>query len=307
MYRLIHFIFYLISLLPFRALYLLSDGLYVVLFHMVGYRRKVVEKNLRMAFADKTDNDRLLIEHKFYHWLCDYFVESIKLLSISKEELQRRFTIANSDEVEKCFEEGQSAAAVLGHYCNWEWLSCVGIDLPANRVMGLVYHPLRNRYFDRLFVDLRSHMGGVPIPKQDILRYLVKYRREGVMSLFGYISDQGPKMNNIHLWLDFMNQDTPVFTGSERIIRKMNNAVFYVEMSRPKRGYYTCTYHLITRQPDSLPEHEITRIFFQKLEQTIRKNPEFYLWSHNRWKRTREEFDKEYIIENGRTIPRHQL
>ena len=112
MYRLIHFIFYLISLLPFRALYLLSDGLYVVLFHMVGYRRKVVEKNLRMAFADKTDNDRLLIEHKFYHWLCDYFVESIKLLSISKEELQRRFTIANSDEVEKCFEEGQSAAAV---------------------------------------------------------------------------------------------------------------------------------------------------------------------------------------------------
>ena len=127
------------------------------------------------------------------------------------------------------------------------------------------------------------------------------------MSLFGYISDQGPKMNNIHLWLDFMNQDTPVFTGAERIIRKMNNAVFYVEMSRPKRGYYTCTYHLITRQPDSLPEHEITRIFFQKLEQTIRKNPEFYLWSHNRWKRTREEFDKEYIIENGRTIPRHQL
>lgn len=307
MYRLIHFIFYLISLLPFRALYLLSDGLYVVLFHMVGYRRKVVEKNLRMAFADKTDNDRLLIEHKFYHWLCDYFVESIKLLSISKEELQRRFTIANSDEVEKCFEEGQSAAAVLGHYCNWEWLSCVGIDLPANRVMGLVYHPLRNRYFDRLFVNLRSQMGGVPIPKQDILRYLVKYRREGVMSLFGYISDQGPKMNNIHLWLDFMNQDTPVFTGAERIIRKMNNAVFYVEMSRPKRGYYTCTYHLITRQPDSLPEHEITRIFFQKLEQTIRKNPEFYLWSHNRWKRTREEFDKEYIIENGRTIPRHQL
>ena len=104
-----------------------------------------------------------------------------------------------------------------------------------------------------------------------------------------------------------MNQDTPVFTGAERIIRKMNNAVFYVEMSRPKRGYYTCTYHLITRQPASLPEHEITRIFFQKLEQTIRKNPEFYLWSHNRWKRTREEFDKEYIIENGRTIPRHQL
>lgn len=306
MYKVIHFIFYLISLLPFKLLYGLSDLLYVVLYHIMGYRKQVVRKNLRNSFPEKSDAERRTIERKFYHWLCDYFVESIKLLSISKKELQRRFTITNSDEVEKCFEEGQSAAAILGHYCNWEWLSCVGIDLPESRKMGLIYHPLRNKYFDQLFIDLRSHMGGVTVPKQDILRYLIRYKQQGIMSLFGYIADQGPKMNNIHLWLDFMHQDTPVFTGAERIMRKMNNAVFYVEMSRPKRGYYTCTYRLITRTPNSLPEHEITRRFFHLLEQTIAKHPEYYLWSHNRWKRTREEFDKEYIIENGRTIARNE-
>ncbi len=307
MYKLVYIVFYLLSLLPFRLLYGLSDFLYVIMYHVAGYRKGVVRKNLNRSFPDKSEAERKQIERKFYHWLCDYFMESIKLLSISEKELRRRFTITNSAEIEQCFEEGQSTAAILGHYCNWEWLSCVGIDLPSSRKVGLIYHPLRNKYFDKLFIALRSHMGGVTVPKQDILRYLIRYKRDGIMSLFGYIADQGPKMGNIHLWLDFMHQDTPVFTGAERIMRKMNNAVFYVEMTRPKRGYYTCTYHLITREPAKLPEHEITRRFFQLLEQTIEKRPEFYLWSHNRWKRTREEFDKEYIIENGRTIPRHEL
>ena len=307
MYKLVYIVFYLLSLLPFRLLYGLSDFLYVIMYHVAGYRKGVVRKNLNRSFPDKSEAERKQIERKFYHWLCDYFMESIKLLSISEKELRRRFTITNSAEIEQCFEEGQSTAAILGHYCNWEWLSCVGIDLPSSRKVGLIYHPLRNKYFDKLFIALRSHMGGVTVPKQDILRYLIRYKRDGIMSLFGYIADQGPKMGNIHLWLDFMHQDTPVFTGAERIMRKMNNAVFYVEMTRPKRGYYTCTYHLITREPAKLPEHEITRRFFQLLEQTIEKRPEFYLWSHNRWKRTREEFDKEYIIENGRTIPRQEL
>ena len=307
MYKLVYIVFYLLSLLPFRLLYGLSDFLYVIMYHVAGYRKGVVRKNLNRSFPDKSEAERKQIERKFYHWLCDYFMESIKLLSISEKELRRRFTITNSAEIEQCFEEGQSTAAILGHYCNWEWLSCVGIDLPSSRKVGLIYHPLRNKYFDKLFIALRSHMGGGTVPKQDSLRYLIRYKRDGIMSLFGYIADQGPKMGNIHLWFDFMHQDTPVFTGAERIMRKMNNAVFYVEMTRPKRGYYTCTYHLITREPAKLPEHEITRRFFQLLEQTIEKRPEFYLWSHNRWKRTREEFDKEYIIENGRTIPRHEL
>jgi KDO2-lipid IV(A) lauroyltransferase len=140
-------------------------------------------------------------------------------------------------------------------------------------------------------------MGGVPVPKNDILRYLVKYKRAGVMTIFGYIADQGPRYDNIHLWLPFLNHDTGVFTGAERIMRKMQNAVFYVEMSRPRRGYYTCTYHLMTSEPQALPEYELTRRFFQLLEEQIRRQPEFYLWSHNRWKRTHQEYER--MIQSG--------
>lgn len=307
MVKIVYAFFYAISLLPFRALYCLADFEYLVLYRIIRYRRGIVRENLTSSFPEKSPEEIVRIEKKFYRWFCDYFFEAVKLLSISDRELRRRFTVRGSEEVERCFREGQNVAAILGHYCNWEWLSCVGIALPPERMMGLIYHPLRNRAFDALFRRIRSHeANGIVIPKKDILRYLADYRRRGIMSIFGYISDQGPKWENIHLWLPFLNHpETPVFTGGERIMRKMNDAVFYVEMSRPRRGYYTATYKLITREPNSLAEHEITRRFFHMLEDTIRRDPPYYLWSHNRWKRTREEFDRLFRIENGKVIPRN--
>ena len=149
--------------------------------------------------------------------------------------------------------------------------------------MGIIYHPLYNKVFDKLLIDIRTSESSITVPKKDILRQLLTFKKEGIMSILGYVSDQSPKWENIHLWLPFLNHDTPVFTGGERIMRKMNDAIFYVEMKRPKRGYYTCTYHLITKEPNSLPEHEITRIFFQMLEKTVQNAPQYYLWSHNRW------------------------
>ena len=122
------------------------------------------------------------------------------------------------------------------------------------------------------------------------------------MSIFGYISDQDPKWQNIHLWLPFLHHDTPVFTGAERIMRKMNNAIFYVDMSRPRRGYYTMTYRLITKEPQKLAEHEVTRRFFAMLEETIRREPAYWLWTHNRWKRSHEEFDRRFKIVNGKVV-----
>ena len=304
MYYLLYGICYLVSLLPFRALYVLSDGIYLILYRLVGYRKKVVRKNLANSFTEKSEAQRREIERKFYHWLCDYFLEAIKLLSISKKQLDKHFILTNPEVITDCFKEGQSVGTILGHYCNWEWLSCVGKDFDnENWKVGLVYHPLNSPASDRLFRKVRSSIpNGVPIPKKDTLRYLVEYKREGIMSIFGYVYDQAPKWENIHLWLPFMNQDTPVFTGAERIMRKMNNAVFYVEMSRPRRGYYTCTYHLITKDPKSLPEYEITKRFFKMLEQTIRSHPEYYLWTHNRWKRTHEEFDQLFVVENGKVL-----
>ena len=306
MTRIVYVLFYTLSLLPFRILYGMADIGYVLLYYIIRYRRGVVRKNLVTAFPEKSINDIKTIERKFYHWFCDYILEAIKLLSISEKELRRRFTIINSEEVEQCFQEGQDVAAILGHYCNWEWLSCVGMNLPPERETGLIYHPLRNKTFDYLFRKLRSHeQNSHVIPKKDILRYVVTKEREGVRNICGYISDQGPKWTNIHLWLPFLNHEyTPVFTGGDRIMRKMNNAVFYVEMSRPKRGYYTATYKLITREPNTLPADDITRQFFRLLEGTIRQEPAFYLWSHNRWKRTKEEFDRRFQVVNGKVTER---
>ncbi len=306
MTKAIYCLFYAISLLPFRLLYVLADIECFMLYHVIRYRRGVVRRNLVTSFPDKSEQEIVQIEKRFYHWFCDYFFEAVKLLSISDAELRRRFIIINSEEVEQCFKEGQDVAAILGHYCNWEWLSCVGMNLPLERETGLIYHPLRNKAFDNLFRKLRSHeKHSRVIPKQDILRYVVSRKKEGIRNICGYISDQGPKWKNIHLWLPFLNHEhTPVFTGGERIMRKMNNAVFYVEMSRPKRGYYTATYKLITRTPNALEPDGITRRFFQMLEQTIRREPAYYLWSHNRWKRTKEEFDRRFQVVNGKVTER---
>ena len=299
---------YLLSLLPFGILYMLSDLAYIIMYYVVGYRRDVVRKNLTTSFPEKTESEIKGIERKFYHWLCDYFVETIKLLSISDKQLRRRLKVVGAEQIEGHFKAGQDCAALLGHYCNWEWLSCVGMNLPLERETGLIYHPLRNKAFDNLFRKLRSHeKHSRVIPKQDILRYVVSRKKEGIRNICGYISDQGPKWTNIHLWLPFLNhENTPVFTGGERIMRKMNNAVFYVEMSRPKRGYYTATYKLITRTPNDLPDDDITRRFFLMLEETIRREPAYYLWSHNRWKRTKEEFDRRFAVVNGKVVEKER-
>ena len=281
------------SRLPLRVLYAFSDIGYLLIYRLLRYRIKIVRSNLSSAFPEKSRAELLVIERKFYHWLADYFVEAIKLITISDKELHRRFKIFGSEQIRACFSRGKDVGTILGHYCNWEWLSCVGMELPADSMMGLIYKPLRNKTMDLLYRRLRSSRpNGSVIPKNDILRYLVKYRRDNVRYIFGYIADQAPKWEDIHLWLPFLNHETPVFTGSEKIMKRSGNVVFYVEMSRPKRGYYTCTYHLISADASKEPEFEITKRFFAALEKTVRRQPEFYLWSHNRWKRTREEFER---------------
>jgi KDO2-lipid IV(A) lauroyltransferase len=176
---------------------------------------------------------------------------------------------------------------------------------PERRIC-LIYDPLHSKAIDYVFYRLRSDPPiGVPTPKKDILRQLVTWRREGRMSLSGYIADQAPKWENIHLWLPFLNHpETPVFTGAERIARKMNDVVYYVKMSRPRRGYYDMEYILLSDDPVSLPAGELTRRFFKMLEASVREAPEYYLWTHNRWKRTKAEFDRRFEIVNGKVLAR---
>ena len=307
-YYLIYGATYGLSLLPLRVHYFLSDCIFLVVFYLVRYRRKLVQKNMADSFPEKSAAELRQLERQFYHWLCDYVAETVKLLTISNENLLRHIEFRGVEQLESVFDEGRNCAASLGHYCNWDWLSATGLAFQRypNAVMGLIYHPLYNDAFNQLFIDVRSSHGGCCVPKQDILRHLVSLKREQRRSLFGYISDQSPKWENMHLWVDFLHHDTPVFTGAERIMQKMNDAVFYVDMQRPCRGKYICTFRLVTPEAAKEEEFAITRRFFQILEESIRRQPAFYLWTHNRWKRGREEFDRKYDVIDGKIIRKEE-
>ena len=186
--------FYALSRLPYGVLYFISDLFYPLVYYVARYRRTIVRHNITTAMPDKSLKECIKIEKEFYRWLCDYFVEALKLMSVSRQELLRHIEFRNAEEIEQCFDNGQTCAAILGHYCNWELLSATGLSFKTHTeaVCGLIYHPLRNHLFDRIFIKLRQSMGGVCIPKKDILRYLVQFKRQKVMSLFGYIADQSP-------------------------------------------------------------------------------------------------------------------
>ena len=293
-YKKAYYISYALSKLPLRVLYGISDFVFVIVFYVVRYRRKLVKKHLKDSFPEKSEKERNVIEKKFYHWFCDYFVETIKLLTATDEEMCRWIEFRGMDKIEEVLRSGQSIATFLGHFGNWEWLSCTKLGVPnfQDWTLGLIYHALRNRDFDKLFIDIRSAHHGTCVDKHDILRELVKLKKEGRVSLFGYILDQSPKWDSIHLWLPFLNHNTPVFTGAERIARKFQNAVFYIDMQRPKRGKYIFDFQLVTLAPQDMEENELTRETFKLLEASIRRQPECYLWTHNRWKRTHEEYNQ---------------
>ena len=256
-YRITRALLYPISLLPFRVLYVISDCLYFLIYHVAGYRKRLVRHHLETCFPEKDKKELKSIERGFYHFLCDYFLEALKLLSISKEEMLKHVELRGMEDIQRCFDEGQTCAAMMGHYGNWEYLTTLRLGWPRHpdAIEAFIYHPLSSDVFDQLFIDLRQHFGGVCVPKKDILRYLLNCRREGTKLLTGYLSDQTPKWTNIHLWLDFLGHDTPVFTNGEKLMRKMNNAVFYVDMQRPRRGYYIADFKLITKTPTAGREH----------------------------------------------------
>jgi KDO2-lipid IV(A) lauroyltransferase len=262
----------------------------------------VVWKNLSASFPEKSQAEQEEIERGFYHFLCDYFVETVKMMTISKKEIKKRMVFKGIEDLDEVIESGQSIALYLGHYCNWEWVTSMPLWVTPKVQCGQIYHPLENKYFDKLLLRSRQRLDALCISMQDTLREVVRYKREGQPIMIGYISDQAPNWVNIHHWVDFLNQDTPVFTGTERIVKKMNHAVFYVDMRRIKRGYYEAEFKLMTRAPKELEDFKLTDMYFDMLEKSIRRAPEFWLWSHNRWKRTRKEFNERFEVIDGKVI-----
>lgn len=300
LYYLIYGCWYLLSLLPLCVHYVLSDALYFLVYRLLHYRVKVVRKNISESFPEKDASELRHIERGFYHWFCDYIVESVKLLTMSQRQMRRRLVFKGTDVVDQVVAEGQSCAVYLGHYCNWEWITSLPLWVTPAAQCGQIYHAIENPLFDRLFLRLRQRFGAVCIPMAETLRRIIKYRQEGRPVVIGYISDQVPFWNNIHHWCQFLNHDTPVLTGTERLARQTGHAVFYMDVRRVRRGYYEAEFQLISREPKQLAEYEVTDEYFRRLEASIRRDPACYLWSHNRWKRTREEFNLRYDEATGR-------
>lgn len=304
LYYIILSVWYVFSLLPMRIHYINSDILFWLLFKVIGYRRRVVWKNLTESFPEKSEEELRKIERGFYHFFCDYLVETVKQMTISDGEMRRRMTYKGIEQLDEVIESGQSIALYLGHYCNWEWVTSMPLWVTSKAQCGQIYHPLENKDFDKLFLRSRERMGSLCIAMQDTLREVVRYKRENQPIIIGYISDQKPYWVNIHHWIDFLNHDTPVLTGTERIVKKMNHAVFYVDMHRIKRGYYEAEFKLMTLEPQKLKDYELTDMYFDMLEKSIRRAPEFWLWSHDRWSRTHEEFNERFEVINGKVIPK---
>ncbi len=281
------FLFRLFSRLPFGVLYVISDFIYLVLYYVVKYRRRVVRMNLRNSFPEKSDAELRAIERGFFHFLCDYGVESLKLLTIKPEEMKRRMIFENCKAVDRALDTHDFVFVYLGHFCNWEWVSSLPLWLDPRTTLAELYRPLNSKTMDELFIELREHHGAKCISKYDALREIMRLKAEGKKSVIGFVADQTPHPNNTHLWMDFLNQDTPIFTGTERIGKKVNAAIFFLDMKRTSRGHYCGTFKPITDDPKSYPDFQISEICTRELEVMIRRQPSYWLWSHKRWKHKR--------------------
>lgn len=283
-------VFGAVGSLPLWVLYGISDIVALLAGGIVGYRRKVIRKNLRESFPEKSERELRAIERRFYRFLGDYFVETLKLGRMSETQIRKRMRFEGTDEVNECLRNGKNVSLLLGHYGNWEWISSIPLHMPEGVPGGQIYHPLENEAADEAFLKIRNRFGAVSIKMKDTLPVIMKWRREGTTSMIGYIADQVPLFDGVHLFTDFLHHDTPVFTGHERISRMQHAAVFYGDITRPRRGEYVCRYVKITDDAASLPQFELTKQYFRLLEATIRKEPSLWLWSHNRWKRNRAMF-----------------
>ena len=277
------------ALLPMRALYVLSDILYVLIYKIAGYRVKVVRRNITASFPDKSKAEWRQLERRFYHHFADYIVETIKLAHISLDEIQQRAYLKNPELVDQLMEKGHTCFILtMGHYGNWEWFSGSTTRFEDSRIYQ-IYRPLNNKAFDKLFADLRTQFGSFGIKKNDTIRDIIKLKQDKTKSVVIFLADQTPSKANLHYWTEFLHQDTAILTGPERIARKLNLPVIFLDTQKVKRGYYTVDMKLITENPKETLENYITERYARLLEKMILRDPAYWLWTHKRWKHKHEQ------------------
>lgn len=281
MYYILYAILYLFSILPLRVLYFISDGCYLLIYYILGYRKDVVMQNLLIAFPEKTVDERKRIAKNFYHLFIDSMIETIKLLSASDAFFEKRFT-GNWELVDRFYKTGRSVQLHLGHNFNWEWGNVVLQKHISYQFLG-VYMPIKNKAMNRLFFKMRSRSGGKLLSAKNMAREFLPYRNEKYC--LGFVADQNPGKAKSCLWVDFFNRKTAFTIGPAKNAIKYDTVVIFAHIIRLRRGYYEVTFSVAAQHPKETTDNALTEKFADYLENVIRNNPPMWLWSHRRWKR----------------------
>ncbi|HLF52399.1 lysophospholipid acyltransferase family protein [Flavobacterium sp.] len=270
------------SMLPFRILYLLSDATYVLVYKIIGYRKKTVRENLALTLPHLSDKERLIIESKFFHHFCDGFFEMAKTMTISESEINKRFVFTNLELYQNLEKKQKSIALMAAHYGSYEWLVSMNKHI-SFKGYG-IYKKIANKYFDKLVRDIRSRFKANLIDTKESINVMAENQKAGVLGLYGFASDQSPKMGKAFHWSSFMGIEVPVHTGAEMLAKKMDMNMIFVKVKKVKRGYYEATFVDLSHNPREVPNYEITNKFLRLVEKQIYEAPEYYLWTHKRWK-----------------------
>ncbi len=275
------------SLLPMWLLYGVSNILYVLLYHVFSYRKKVVLRNLHHSFPEKSEKEIHTIMKEFYKHFTDLGVEIIKAFSISEKEILKRVQIKDNGLLEECYKNNQNIILVSGHYGNWEWLG-LAISQYAKMEMISVYKPIQNVPFNDFFKEMRSQFGADIVPMKQFFRQVIKKRKQQIMP--SLVADQTPHKGEIEYWTQFLNQDTPVYLGVEKMTQMLKIPAYYTAMNKIKRGHYEIELVKISDGVNE-PEFSITNKHVKILEKHIQQSPAYWLWSHKRWKYKKENLD----------------
>lgn len=275
-------ILWLISLLPFRILYILSDFVSFILFSILGYRKEVVLDNLKLAFPEKSEKELFKIKRKFYSHFADVFMEMIKSITISEESVHKRFVFQNPEVINELGKKGISVVVIGSHYANWEWM--VSLNNLVIHDCFAVATPIGNKYFDKMMLKYRTKYGGEFVKPHHARRAYERNNENGVLALNALVSDQSPMLEKTQYWAKFLNIKVPIHIGAEQIAKKLNQAVVYYKVSKIKRGHYSCTFKVLAEKPNEFPNYKITDLFLKEVELQINEAPEYYFWTHKRFK-----------------------
>lgn len=281
-YILIYPILWFVSILPFRLLYAVSDFLFILMYHVFRYRKQTVKDNLRLVFPEKSDLEIKIITKKFFHHFCDMILESIKSMNISLESMKARYTFKNLDIIKNFEKQNKSIVLMCAHYGSWEWIFILQ-TYTTHRGYG-IYKRLQNKYFDRLVKSIRARYNSYLITTKETFSVLEDAKKKGILSMNGFASDQSPKKHKAHHWNEFMGIKVPVHTGAEMLAKKLDMPIVFFAVERIKRGYYQATFQTLAENPTDFKDYEITDQFLKLVETQIHEAPEYYLWTHKRWK-----------------------